>query len=275
MQNHAQEQRFGTLSITPNTPSCINIYTPWEGEYTSYHSNEFIFVLAGECILTINDNIYIVTANQLAFIPKGASFSHRLTSRKNLTYFFAVIDAKLEEENLFDFLQLSGGNYVVNVPKPELVRSIIENYNPGYTDFYAYRLHMCALLTQILAIYVECRATAANNTVADGWEPVITYMRENLCRSVSIDELAQTIHMPVSTFKRKFQQAFGLPPMRYFDTLRIEKIVELIRKTDWPILKISRSMGFENKYYFAKFFSKHLHISPNEYAEIVRTDQTG
>ena len=189
---------------------------------------------------------------------------------KNLSYFFAVVDASLGGENLFERLRLSDGDYVVNVPKPELMRSIIENYNPGYKDFYAYRLHMCALLTQILAIYVECRSMAANHTVAGGLEPVISFMKKNLSRNVSIDELAQTIHMPVSTFKRKFLQTFGLPPMRYFDTLRIEKIVKLIRETDWPISKIAHSMGFENKYYFAKFFSKHLHVSPGEYAEIVR-----
>lgn len=273
IHEQSQEKVFGTFSITPATPSCINIYTSWAGDYKSYHSNEFIFVLEGECILTINGSTYIVTKNQLAFIPKHASFSHRLTSKKKLTYSYAVIDAVLEGKNFYDLLGLSEGNYVVTVPNSELMRSIIENFSPGYKDFYSYRLYMCAQLTQILAVYVECRMTTEHNTIDEEWMPVIEYMKENLTRTVSVDELAKTIHMPVSTFKRKFQKAFTLSPMRYFDTLRIEKIVDLICKTDWPISKIARHVGFENKYYFAKFFSKHLYVTPEEYAETFRNEK--
>jgi len=119
--------------------------------------------------------------------------------------------------------------------------------------------------------------TVAIATLCYYFSPVIILLlsplmlKEKLTRTVSVDELAKTIHMPVSTFKRKFQHAFTLSPMRYFDTLRIEKIVDLICKTDWPISKIARHVGFDNKYYFAKFFAKHLHVTPEEYAETFRS----
>lgn len=274
-ETNTQEKKFGKLTITPSTPAMSTVCSRWEGDFERYHMNEIIYIVDGECVLTINGCTYIATPQNLVLVPKHSSFSHRLTSKKKLTYFSVKLDAELFGQSLFEYLELTADNHVVAVPDGNKVYSIIESCVSNCTDFYAYRLNLCSQLSQILSIYVEQRLSDRKKMpedIDDHFEPVIDYMKRNLDKNIAIDELAKIVHMPASTFNRKFLHAFGISPIRYYDNLRIQKVVELITHSDWPISKISHAIGIDNKYYFAKFFMKHMNVSPYEYLDIFRHD---
>lgn len=274
----AQEKKFGRLTITPSTPAMSTVCSRWEGDFERYHMNEIMYIVDGECVLTINGYTYIATSQNLVLVPKHASFSHRLTSKKKLTYFSVKLDAELFGQSLFEYLELTADNHVVAVPDGNKVHSIIESCVSNCTDFYAYRLNLCSQLSQILSIYVEQRLSERKKMSEDidnHFEPVIDYMKKNLDKNISINELSKIVHMPASTFNRKFLNTFGISPIRYYDNLRIQKVVELIVHSDWPISKISHAIGIDNKYYFVKFFMKHMNISPYEYLDVFRRDMNG
>jgi len=273
-----QEKKFGRLTITPSTPAMSTVCSRWEGDYERYYMNEIMYIVDGECVLTINGYTYIATSQNLVLVPKHASFSHRLTSKKKLTYFSVKLDAELFGQSLFEYLELTADNHVIAVPDGNKVYSIIESCVSNCTDFYAYRLNLCSQLSQILSIYVEERLSERKKMpedIDDHFEPVIDYMKKNLDKNIAINELSKIVHMPASTFNRKFLHTFGISPIRYYDNLRIQKVVELITHSDWPISKISHAIGIDNKYYFAKFFMKHMNVSPYEYMDIFRHDLNG
>ena len=51
----------------------------------------------------------------------------------------------------------------------------------------------------------------------------------------------------------------------YIIRKRLDKICELLEKTDMPVTEIADSMGFASKSYLYTFFKNYMGVTPNEY----------
>lgn len=109
-------------------------------------------------------------------------------------------------------------------------------------------------------------------------------IQRNLYADLNLQELADLCHMSVSTFKRKFKQAYGDSPMKYITRLKIDKAVALLRtdlRTDshthshtdshthlsngLRISEIAFQTGFESVSTFNRSFKAQMGQSPSEY----------
>ena len=64
-----------------------------------------------------------------------------------------------------------------------------------------------------------------------------------------------------------YKQQFGMTPLQYADTLRIEDAKEQLRLPGSSVMDIAGSLGFESLTAFFAFFRKHTGITPGEYAQ--------
>lgn len=96
-------------------------------------------------------------------------------------------------------------------------------------------------------------------------EEVITYLTDNVCLNVKVDDVCKKISYSKSYVFKKFKQTTGKTLMEYYVDLKVSKAKELLRKGEMSIKQISIILGFDTPNYFSKTFKKKTGLTPLEY----------
>ena len=99
--------------------------------------------------------------------------------------------------------------------------------------------------------------------------PAIQYMESHLNESASIDMLAEICFMSRSTFYRRFQTEYGMPPIAWHLKRRLEKSADLLRSGGLTVEQVAETMGFYDAAYFSRAFYRQM---GRHAGELRRTD---
>jgi AraC-like DNA-binding protein len=91
--------------------------------------------------------------------------------------------------------------------------------------------------------------------------PLRTVVARHQDNHLTIPELAFLCHMSVSTFKRRFQEAFGMAPGRYLHQRRMERAKAMLDRKLRPS-EIYLDLGYESLAAFSTEFKKHFGVAP-------------
>jgi AraC-like DNA-binding protein len=84
---------------------------------------------------------------------------------------------------------------------------------------------------------------------------------------LDVPVLALAAHMSPAHFSRAFRATFGETPHQYLLTRRLERAAELLRNTDWPVLRICHGVGLRSLGSFTTSFTRTYGVSPTVYRE--------
>ena len=101
--------------------------------------------------------------------------------------------------------------------------------------------------------------------VASEYQEVKRYLDENYSHAVTLEELAEHFHISKFHLLRVFKQIYGVPPMSYARTVRINKAKEFISFTSMSIAQISDLLGFSSTNAFSRTFAKEEGVPPTFY----------
>ncbi len=114
--------------------------------------------------------------------------------------------------------------------------------------------------------YVQQYRNASNRTTeSDTVERAIHYMKENMEKHVSLQDLAALTGYSPSYFSAMFRQKTGHSPSAYSNLLKIQYACSLLDTTDMKINQICYKVGIGDMFYFSRLFSKIMGMSPKEY----------
>jgi len=85
--------------------------------------------------------------------------------------------------------------------------------------------------------------------------------------SLSIDMLADHMHMSRSNFYRKVKSMSGMSPNDYLKVIRLKKAAELLLKQEYRINEVYERTGFSSSSYFAKCFKEQFGMLPREFLQ--------
>lgn len=91
------------------------------------------------------------------------------------------------------------------------------------------------------------------------------YMRENLSRSLSMEDVAKEVGMGYSKFRKVFRNYTGFSPAQYFINLKLEKAKDYLSNTRLSCKEIAFRVGFDSAAYFNKIFRQRHNITPLEF----------
>jgi AraC family transcriptional regulator len=93
---------------------------------------------------------------------------------------------------------------------------------------------------------------------------VCDFIEENLCRQLTLEDLAALVHLSPFHFARCFKATMGLAPHQYVIARRIELAKRLLLTTTLNVAEIAWSIGYENISHFRRLFTQHIGVVPGE-----------
>lgn len=127
-----------------------------------------------------------------------------------------------------------------------------------------------SLLSQMMLIMVNSRFPSAEEEsdsvyTHDAVGRACAYIEEHLTESISIEALADLVHLSKFYFIRLFKKHMGISPYHYVQVSRINRAKELLCSTDFRIGQISDMTGFCNAARFTKLFQDMVGTTPTKF----------
>jgi AraC-like DNA-binding protein/ligand-binding sensor protein len=124
---------------------------------------------------------------------------------------------------------------------------------------------LCFLLSGIMNRYIDGMFTFAGAKNADVIGKAVHYMRRNLERKITLDDVAKNVYLSPTYFSKIFKQEIGESFNTYLNRMRVEKSKALLLQKDLQLVEIANLLGFEDQSYFTKVFKQIAGVSPNRY----------
>ncbi|KAA0069984.1 GlxA family transcriptional regulator [Tardiphaga sp. P9-11] len=93
-------------------------------------------------------------------------------------------------------------------------------------------------------------------------DEVIAYIRQNLKKDLSVDELAEVANLSPRQFRRVFAMEIGQTPAKVVETLRMEAAQFMIEEGQHPVNAVAREVGFGDPERMRRAFRRNFASSP-------------
>ena len=144
----------------------------------------------------------------------------------------------------------------------------IEAKPPGYEV-------VCQDLLEVLVVRLM-RRTDFSFTPAPSRRPskecavVRRYIDSHFKENISLNMLSELAHVNKYYMVHTFSREYGISPINYLISRRIEESKYLLSDTDHSLSQISHMLGFSSPSYFSQSFRKLENMSPMEYRKTSR-----
>lgn len=95
--------------------------------------------------------------------------------------------------------------------------------------------------------------------------PALEYMAQNFREDITVEQLAELVHLSKSHFMRCFRKAVGIGAIEHLTQLRIQAACEALGDGREQIADIAFACGYSNLSNFNRQFLKRVGCSPKEY----------
>jgi AraC family transcriptional regulator len=96
---------------------------------------------------------------------------------------------------------------------------------------------------------------------------VVTHITAHLDEPLPLETLAGLCHFSPFHFHRIFTAIMGETPQDLVNRLRLERAANMLLKTSFSMMEISRRCGFSSQAVFARSFKKHFGVTASRFTE--------
>ena len=91
---------------------------------------------------------------------------------------------------------------------------------------------------------------------------VLQYMKNNLEKEITLEDLAELVHLNKNYLVRLFKETYGQTPIKMLIDMRMERGCDLIVNTSSSIAEVAAACGYTSAAYFIAEYKKHFGITP-------------
>ena len=255
-----------------------------------YHAHTFYeinFILAGEGTHYMGDRSIPATRGDVFIIPpnhrhayRGASDNFRIYNLIFHPRFFEMYLSSLRPLpgflSLFEvepLMRATGGFFYHILLKDETLAEVTARLDALHALDQQYEsaalIAACECMTIIAILCEEYERTRAAEYKDDAFfSQALTMIFEHLAEPLTIEALAEAVHLSRSSFLRKFNQIIGMSPHRFIQKERIKSAGQLLRNTDMTVARVAEEVGFYDVSHFVRAFTAAIGYSPTEYRKI-------
>ena len=247
----------------------------WHSVPHTHNHMELFFIVGGKGQFLIDDQLYPVDVNTLVMINPNVTHTEVSLNAQPLEYIVLGIDGIELATSKTSNGQFSILDHYESMEISSCLRNILremEQKNPGYEDVcqaYMEILIIRLMRTTTLAVPSEPQAISTNRQCA----AVRRYIDLHFKEPLTLEQLAEEGHMNKFYLSHAFKKEYGLSPINYMITRRIDESKYLLAETDLSMSQIAQLLGFSSLSYFSQVFRRTQDISPKEYRQSQRNTQ--
>lgn len=245
----------------------------WHSTPHTHSCTELFYVTGGQGQFRIENQIYPVCADDLVIVNPHVEHTELSLNTTPLEYIvlgieglelaiaddpnnqFCIVNFKNIKETLLFYLQ-------------NLLREVAAK-TPGHEI-------ICQNLMEILVIHLT-RQTNYSATLTPVKSSRLSvsvrrYIDAHYKENINLDMLAEITHVSKYHMVHAFTEEYGISPINYMISRRIEEARQFLKTTDYSQAVISQMLGFSSPSYFSQVFRKIEKKSPTEYRKISRQE---
>lgn len=270
-----EDKRHGTIDF-PFELYCVNKnYPRYEMPFHWHVEYEMIIVKKGRLKLILDGKLFYVNEGESAFISGGVVHGGMPEECEYYCIVFDLAslfkDVALCSKSVAKFLthvDCFTGVYSAERKQSAIMREILysmQNKENGYD------LNVIGFLWQLLGAFVsepvERGEEQINESQRQKLKDVLSYIRKNIDKNITLEELADVSGMSPRYFCRVFRNMTGRTPIDYVNYYRIETASQMLITTGESVTEIALNCGFNDMSYFSKTFKKLKGISPSKFRQ--------
>ena len=259
-------------------------YLDFEGKYADYSEKhdfcELCYVENGEIALTLEDSEIRLGASDMILIAPNTRHTYKSesgNSNKALVVCFVCQSHSLKHVFGAPITAGSDEKYIIGRIADEFCGTFfIDNELPvtrpdsNFGGQQAVILNLEYLIIRMLRQRLKDKKSElvlldGENFYRDFTEIVAGYLKNNLSRRITLDEICSKFNYSRSFICRIFKEQTGEALMCYLNRLRCEEAGSLLCATSMTVGEISEAVGFSEAKYFGAAFKKQTGLSPTEY----------
>jgi len=241
----------------------------WHSVPHTHNHMELFFIVGGKGQFLIEDQLHPVNVNNLVIINPEVVHTEVSFNAQPLEYIVLGIegivlagsdnaDGRFNILDRYESAEISG-----------CLRNILremEQKHTGYEDVcqaYMEILIIRLMRSTSLAVLSEPRTISANRQCA----AVRRYIDLHFKEALTLEQLAEESHMNKFYLSHAFKREYGISPINYMITRRIEESKYLLAETDLSMSQIAQLLGFSSLSYFSQVFRRTQSMTPMEYRQ--------
>ena len=241
----------------------------WHSVPHTHNHAELFYIVGGKGQFLIEDQLYPVNTNHLVIINPNVTHTEVSLNAQPLEYIVLGIEGvelSITENSNGQFCIL---DHFESMDITSCLRNILremELKQPGYED-------ICQAFMEILIIRLMRSTglsvpTEPQNSVGNHQcAAVRRYIDHHFKESLTLDQLAEEAHMNKFYLSHAFKREYGVSPINYMISRRINESKYLLAETDLSLSQIAQLLGFSSLSYFSQAFRKTQGFSPMEYRQ--------
>ncbi|WP_141504269.1 AraC family transcriptional regulator [Paenibacillus luteus] len=265
-EQHALSDLLQSLQLQLLITHKTQVSHDWSESNTVPEFNKLYYICEGEGWIQIGDKDYYPKPGQLFLVPAHTRVSFStLNNRPYLKYWchFNIMAGP------FDLFQWIGVPLCLDVEDPDrLIDLFREMIGWHEQNTIVARLREKSALLEIVSRFLEAvpiQVLQHRTEEINRLNVIQQYVDSRLHTSISIDQMAEALHLHPNYFSAYFKKHFGIPPLKYVSRKRTERAKQLLTTTSFSIKEIADQTGFKETNHFTKFFRKETSLSPTEY----------
>lgn len=244
----------------------------WPSVPHTHNYVELFYIVGGRGQFQMEDRLYPVSAGQLVLINSNVVHTEVSLNAQPLEYIVLGIEGielslTDSSKGQFAILDCTGDGELVSC-----LRNILwemEHGQPGceaICQAYMEILLLRLMRTSGLPAPTETRAVSANRQCA----AVRRYIDLHFKEALTLDALAEEAHMNKYYLSHTFKKEYGVSPINYVISRRIEESRTLLAETDLSLSAIAQMLGFSSLSYFSQVFRRSQSQTPMEFRRAAR-----
>ena len=266
------------------------------GESTVHKHNflELIYVISGSAVHYIDDTEYKVTKGDLLLIDTDQTHFHK--SETGVLFADMVLLPEFISENLysthtaidiFAYYLYNSEQFSTNgLPRTPLIRfkgndliaadAIVnamcdEILNRGRNYAFILSSYLNILFYMIIRNIETTNNDRVMNDIRDIIPGIIDYIEKHASSQISMNEMAKKYFYSPAYFSRAFKKNFGVSFSAYVQSVRVQKVIELLDCTTLSVEEISEKIGYHDKRELNRAFKNVTGTTPGEYRKTKMT----
>lgn len=278
---HSHAPEFGTavaesihaLSLTFYAQENVSLFSdaPQDDAYSLTAENSMDLFRFENCLNNRQFDSAVSTINSIFM-----KFKSNLTNSydaKNICSQVYYICSRVLIQNSIRTQLCPGGDLPAEAPRCSGSSAQDDANNTGLDAEYLSEIHRAAdifSLEQTIRrlVSLTCQRLLGEHGIQNKLAlSAISYIHEHLSEPLSLESLAQELHISASHLSRTFKKSQNESLTEYINRARIEKAKEYLKTSDTLTYEIAELVGYHDPTYFSSIFKKYTGVSPTEYRQ--------